>query len=114
MRKFIALLLIVALSPLVFAACSGQQDVELGFYVAENFSATLSLQSDNEFVLYGPVAVSYALHGEYTVQKDKLILANFDGEKTIFTINKDELVFESGAWLGNWIEQGSILRFSNE
>lgn len=71
-------------------------------------SASVNLQSDHTFVLFGPAVISYAPHGSYALENGKLILRSGGGELYLFTPDADTLIFESGAWLENWIESGSV------
>jgi len=110
-KKSLALLLTIALLPLTLAACSDKQELKLGIYVSENSSASLSLQSDNEFRLNGPMEISTAHFGKYKIENGVLILP-ISEEETVFTIKDGKLIFESGAWLENWVEQGAEFQLS--
>jgi len=67
-------------------------------------TARLALYDDGRFALFANEYVSLALSGSYLIVDDKLILGETEH---IFMIANDRLIFESGTWLGTWVEQGT-------
>jgi len=74
----------------------------------EGPSAMVILQEDNNFTICGPDYTSVMPTGKYRVDNGKLLLS-IDGGDIIFSMEKDRLIFESGTWMENWIEKGTIL-----
>ncbi|MDL2238494.1 hypothetical protein LJC56_11845 [Christensenellaceae bacterium OttesenSCG-928-K19] len=119
-RKVLCIVIVLIVSVLLFA-CSSEPELELGTYVSETSTviesfpdASLSLESDNEFMLYGPAFISLVMDGKYKIADGKLTLTSSNDDVHVFTIYDDTLVFESGEWLGNWIEQGTEFHLSSE
>jgi len=67
-------------------------------------TSRLVIYSDGRFALVADEYVSFVMSGVYTTENDRLFLGTDDIH--IFRIEDDRLVFESGVWLENWIEQG--------
>lgn len=92
------------------------QGLRLGDFFSDasdgEHSAIVILQGNNEFILNGPVFTSYSPTGKYSIVDDKLLLTVTDGEEYVFSIRNGNLIFESGAWLENWVEPGSEFKFS--
>jgi hypothetical protein len=75
-------------------------------YVAGN--SWLSLVEGNKYFLCGPAAVSFTPNGIYSIEGDVLTLFDGGEEAFKFLIMGDTLVFESGEWLENWVEPGTV------
>jgi len=75
-------------------------------------TSRLVLYSDGRFALVADDYVSFVLSGVYTTENDKLFLGTDDVH--IFRIEDDRLIFENGAWLENWIKQGTEFYLLNE
>jgi hypothetical protein len=75
-------------------------------YIAGN--SWVSLVEGNKYYLCGPAAVSFTPSGTYTIDGDVLTLYDGNEEAFKFIMNGDTLIFESGEWLENWIEPGTI------
>jgi hypothetical protein len=77
-------------------------------YEAEGEStAVVALQEGNVFALSGSVYISFTPTGTYRIEGGKLFLSMGDYD-TIFLMEKDRLIFESGTWLENWVEIGTV------
>jgi hypothetical protein len=74
----------------------------------------LRLQSNNKFQLNGPAVISSIAIGTYSIKNGSLILIAIDEEEYVFSIEKDKLIFESGKWFENWVEQGTAFHLSDE
>jgi hypothetical protein len=86
-------------------------------YVVEGdgeVSSILILYDNNEFSLSGNEYISYIPSGKYRTDNDRLFLAVTDDEIYVFIIGDDKLTFESGTWLENWVEQGTIFYLKSE
>jgi hypothetical protein len=80
----------------------------VGTYTAEGDStAMVALQEGNNFALQGSEYISYVPSGIYRIENGKLFLDMGDYD-IIFIMEKDRLVFESGAWLEMWVETGTV------
>jgi len=77
-------------------------------------SSTLTLKSNNEFALSGNELISHMPSGTYTIDNEKLLLTVTEEEVYVFTIDDGRLIFESGTWLENWVEQGTVFYLFNE
>lgn len=77
-------------------------------------SSTLTLKSNNEFALSGNEFISYMPCGTYTIDNEKLLLTVTEEEVYVFTIDDGRLIFESGTWLENWVEKGTVFYLSDE
>ena len=86
-------------------------------YVVEGdgeVSSTLLLQNDNGFALSANEYISYMPSGKYAIDNEKLLLTVADDEVYVFIIDDDKLIFESGTWLENWVEQGTVFHLKAE
>jgi hypothetical protein len=81
------------------------------YAAAGNSSAMVHLQENNGFVLQGSAFISHMPTGKYRIENGKLFLA-MDGDDIIFSMEKDRLIFESGEWLENWVEKGTVFHFA--
>jgi len=72
----------------------------------------LVIYSDGQFALVADDYVSFILSGIHTTENDRLFLGTDDAH--IFRIEDDRLIFESGTWLENWIEQGTGFYLTND
>jgi hypothetical protein len=70
------------------------------------------LQDNNRFYVQGRPEISYIPMGEYTTDDNKLFLNITENEQFIFSYINSRLIFESGTWLENWIEIGTVLTLS--
>ena len=91
------------------------RDLELGMYISQAYhdeslfpNALLSLEDDYEITLYGPAFISTTQSGKYSIDHGKLILAASGDNKHICWIDNNKQIFESGNWLENWVEQGTV------
>lgn len=113
--RIVWFLLAVMLFALLFG-CASKKPPKLGTYMTEDRMATLILEENNEFLLFGSPMVSFAPSGEYSVKDGKVYLAlstDIEGEDGyVFSMGDDLLIFEKGAWLEHWIEPGAILYLS--
>ena len=90
------------------------REIEFGTYISMGETpSTLVLQSNHEFALIASDYISLIPRGQFTINNSKLYLAIVDDEH-IFLIVEDGLIFESGTWLGQWVEQGSLFEFSSK
>lgn len=115
-RTWIAWLLLAAMLFALPAGCARKESPKLGTYIADDRMATLVLEENHAFLLMGAPYVSFAPRGEYRVENGKLYLtlsSGLEGEDDyVFSIGRDKLIFEKGAWLENWIEPGAELYLS--
>jgi len=113
-NKVMSLAIVLSLT-MLFSACSGKQELKLGTYVSDLDSfISLRLQSENKFQLNGPAEISSIAMGTYSIKNGSLILTANDKEEYIFSIENDKLIFESGTWFENWVEQGTEFYLSDE
>ena len=80
----------------------------------DEVSSTLILHNDNKFTLFGNKFISYAPSGTYTIDNEKLLLTVTEDEVYVFNIDDDKLIFNSGTWLENWVEQGTVFHLKYE
>ncbi|MCL2158095.1 MAG: copper resistance protein NlpE [Oscillospiraceae bacterium] len=90
-----------------FVYLLGDKPQQIGCYVAKN--ASVFLYEDNTFALHGPAEISHAPSGTYTIENGVLTLFGADEQVYKFFVDGDTLVFESGTWLENWVEPGTLL-----
>jgi hypothetical protein len=91
-----------------------QNAATVGIFTAEGDSAaTLTLRDNNEFTLRGPDYVSFIMSGSYRTENGRIILSA-EGDETIFLMNAGSLIFESGAWLENFAESGTVFYPAND
>lgn len=93
-----------------FVYVIGDKAAILGQYITEN--ATLTLFEGNKFELCGPMEISYCPSGTYTIENGKLTLFGAGDQVYKFLFDGDTIAFESGTWLENWIEPGTVLTLS--
>lgn len=79
---------------------------QIALYKTEN--AWLSLNEGNEYALSGPAEISYMPSGTYTVEGGVMKLFIGEEEMFSFLLVGDTLIFESGEWLENWVEPGTV------
>ena len=79
---------------------------QIGLYTTEN--AWVSLFESNKYVLSGPAEISSAPSGTYTIEGEVLTLFNGNEAAFMFSMKGDTLIFESGEWLENWVEPGTV------
>ena len=84
---------------------------QTAIYIAGN--SWVSLVEGNKYYLCGPAAVSLTPSGTYTIDGDVLTLFDGSEEAFRFLIRNNALVFESGEWLENWVEPGTVFVLSN-
>lgn len=108
--KLIAVFMFVV----TLAACSKDSKVSIGSYHADGDLAVVAVRENNEMMISGPEEVSAAFTGTYTVEGDKITLSIPNQKDHTFTVEKQSLVFESGDWLENWVEQGTVFSFSGQ
>lgn len=110
MKKWSMILILILILIVILSACSNEKELILGKYAAEGevlYIAQVHLQEDDKFILNGPVHISFAQSGEYEIKEDKLCLKASDNEDHIFLVEDDRLIFESGTWLGSWVDKGT-------
>jgi hypothetical protein len=86
----------------------------LGTYATNDGLTYVSLQNNNRFFVQGLPQISYVPGGYFTVEENMLILMITEDEQFIFSYSGGNLIFESGVWLKNWIEPGTVLRLLAE
>lgn len=114
MKKWSIILLLILI--MILSACSNEEELILGKYAVESEPfpiAQVHLLEEDKFILNGPVTISFVTTGEYEIKGDKLHLKSSDEEEHVFLIEDDKLIFESGVWLGNWVEKGTEFHFLN-
>jgi len=62
----------------------------------------------NKYALSGTAEISYVLSGTYTIEGDVMKLFIGDDEAFRFIFSDNTLIFESGEWLENWVEPGTV------
>lgn len=108
MKRWSMILLLTLI--VISSASSIEKELILGKYIVESepmYIAQVHLLEDDKFILNGPAHISFAPSGEYELKEGKLYLKASDDEEYIFLVEDDKLIFESGTWLGNWIEKGT-------
>ena len=76
-------------------------------------SAMLILRDNNDFALRGSDYISVSPTGKYRTENGKLFLSMGDYD-IIFLMDGNRLMFESGAWLENWVEKGTVFNLTND
>jgi len=83
-------------------------------YIAdEGSSAMVILLENSDFALQGSEYISFIPTGRYRIENGKLILSMGDDD-IIFIMKGDRLIFESGAWLEDWVEIGTVFELTDE
>lgn len=114
MRKILDIGIIVLVLVIMLTACSKVKEVPTGTYYADSDMAAITVLNNNEMMITGPKEVSAAFTGKYVIEGNKLILTIAEQEDYIFLIKARDLVLESGEWLENFVEQGTVFRLSEE
>jgi len=112
--KSISVGIIILVIVIMLTACTKVNEVPLGTYYEDGDMAAIIVQGDNEMMITGPKEVSAAFTGKYVIEGNKLILTIAEQEDYIFLIEAQDLVLESGEWLENWVEQGTVFHLSEE
>jgi hypothetical protein len=113
-QKIINIGIMVLAIVIMLTACSKTSEVQIGTYRADGDMAAITVQDDNGMVIYGPKEVSAAWTGKYVIEGNKLTLTIAEQEDYIFLIEDKSLVLESGEWLENWVEQGTVFHLSED
>lgn len=114
------ILIIVTL--LAFTGCSKEEkpeELKLGNYVMESTETKLGayvlIEEDNKFQFLRNYAVSYIPMGTYSIDGNELTLYVNEDESYLFTINEDQLIFESSnVDISQFVKKGAIFKFSEE
>lgn len=99
---------------ITLTACSKAKEVPTGLYYASDKRALVAVQDENQLMVAGPVEVSATFTGKYTIEGNKLILSIEGQEDYIFLIGDQSLTLESGEWLENWADKGTVFRLTEE
>jgi len=106
-------LLLILIIPL--SSCAKNQNIKEGTYISDGENPSkLFLRTNNEFAISGNDYVSLMPNGKYEIKDNKLFLFTSEDDVHIFLIENDVLIFESGVWLGYFIEYGSVFTFLSE
>lgn len=110
--KPVAVLLVLSVDMFFAAGCAPVKLVP-GKYVArieemKDLKPWVSLTADNQFVFNRGSVLSYRPSGTYSIDKDRLILTASPDEIYRFKIQKDAIVFESGALAERFVIKGTV------
>lgn len=114
MKRIFNIVLMILVIATMITACSSAKEVPVGTYIADGNLATVIVQDANEIMITGPLEVSAAFTGQYIISGHKLTLSFAELDDHVFSIEYNSLVLESGEWLENWIEQGTVFHLSEE
>lgn len=111
MKKRLLMMIIIA-TLILACSCSinkNSNQLKIGKYVkVENGFAWVVLEENNEFEFNRSIATSYRPRGSYSIQNGELILKVDDTEEYKFKIDGEKLVFESGTYVENLLEKGTV------
>jgi len=116
MRNIIVMTVVAMLAMFVAPSMASGIRVEIiGKYITDDKEGALVeiiLSDGNKFAIHREF-VSYIPNGEYIINEDKLVFIIGSEVEYTFSYKDDMLIFESGTWLENWIEPGTVLMLSN-
>lgn len=114
--------ILTVISFLSLAGCTKQEklkELKIGEYVMQDTEpegmSYVLIEEDNKFKFDRHPALSYLPRGIYSIEGNKLTLYVNEDESYIFTIKKDQLVFESSnVDMSEFIEKGAVFKLSEE
>lgn len=83
-------------------------DVVLSTYITDDELSRVVLLENNRFSAVGRPEINYIPTGSYEIDGNKLYLNVSENQQFVFSIYENNLIFESGEWLENWIAKETV------
>lgn len=119
MKKRLLLVLVIVAILVIFiflikTVNTKQGKLKLGKYITEDRLSWVILKENNEFEFNRHIATSYLPIGNYTIDKDKLVLHVNEKEEYIFIIKGEKLIFQEGVLTESIVEKGTVFEYNSE